>query len=205
MFEYKSLSELTREFDAQKFATPSKVFAALNRAQHEFFQKQMKNPKSAVYEAVQRGRKTHRALETEQAADAFERAVLRKFKKEIGIDIDETWGREQGLISVRKKFKGKFDGVGVFRGLETVWDYKKVNKPKTESQLKNYFKQCAAYSIAHNEMYGTEIQQLAVMTVYGKSSKELGTRVFILSGDELKQTQREFLKDLRQYYKLNEI
>jgi genome maintenance exonuclease 1 len=162
----------------------------------------MKNPKSAVYEAVQRGRKPHAALETDHATDAFERAVLRKFKREIGVDIDETWGREQGLVSARKQFKGKFDGVGVFRGLETVWDYKKVNRPKTLAQMKNYFKQCAAYAIAHDEMYGTRIQQVAVMTVSGKTARELGTHVFTLAGAELKQARRDFLKDLGSYYEL---
>lgn len=202
MYEYKSLSELTREFDAKHFPSPSKIFAGLNREQHEFFRAQMQNPKSAIYEAVQRGRKVHRALETDTATDALERAVLRKFKQEIGTDIDEVWGREQGLISIRKEFKGKFDGVGVFRGLETVWDYKKVNRPKTESQVKNYFKQCAAYAIAHDEMYGSEIEQLAIMTVYGKTPRELGTCVFTLTGAELKKAKSDFLEDLRRFNQL---
>ena len=203
MFEYKSLSELTREYGAQDFPSPTRIFAELNRAQSEFFKQQMRDKTSAIYEAVQRGRKAHRALETDTGRDVFERAVLRKFKRDIGVDIDETWGREQGLISVKKRFKGKFDGVGVFRGLGTVWDYKKVNRPKTESGIKNYFKQCAAYAIAHDEMYGTEIEQLAVMLIHGKDAKELGTQVFTFAGAELKQAKREFLADRKRYAKLD--
>ena len=202
MFEYKSLSELTREYDAKDFPSPTKIFAALNRKQTEFFRKQMKDKTSVIYQAVQSGRRAHRAIETDTARDDFERAILRKFNREIGCDIDETWGREHGLISLRKKFKGKFDGVGVFRGTETVWDYKKTNRQKTEAQVKNYFKQCAAYAIAHDEMYGTKIEQLAVMLIFGKEKNQLGTQIFTIEGTELKQAKREFLSDRKRFAEL---
>jgi hypothetical protein len=205
MFDYQSLAVLTKEYvghGARDFPSPTKIFSGLNVTQTEFFKKQMANKESAMYKAVQHGRKAHRALETDIAKDAFERAILRKFKREIAIDIDETWGREGGLISLKKQFKGKFDGVGVFRGLETVWDYKKVNRPKTESQIKNYIKQCAAYAIAHDEQYGTTIEQVAIMTIAGKESRELTTRVFTFDGGELKAAKREFLADRKLYGQL---
>ena len=42
-------------------------------------------------------------------------------------------------------YKGKFDGVGIFRGKLTLFDHKKTNKPKTGSSLTGYFKQLMAY------------------------------------------------------------
>lgn len=205
MFDYQTLSALTKEYvdyGARDFPSPTKIFSGLNVAQAQFFRRAMADKSSAIYKAVSSGRKIHRALETDVSRDPFERAVLRKFKREIGCDIDETWGREGGLISLRKEFRGKFDGVGVFRGLETVWDYKKVNRMKSESGVKNYFKQCAAYAIAHDEMYDTQIEQLAVMLVAGKEARELETRVFTLGGADLKRAKREFLADRRAYREL---
>jgi hypothetical protein len=205
MYEYQTLSALTREYaqhGARDFPSPTRIFAELNRPQTLFFKEQMRNKKSPIYEAVQRGRKAHRALETDTAKDSFERAVLRKFKREIACDIDETWGREGGLISLRREFRGKFDGVGVFRGLDTVWDYKKVNRAKTEAGIKNYFKQCAAYAIAHDELYGTGIEQLAVLLVVGKEPRDLSTQVFTLGGAELKHAKKQFLADREAYRKI---
>ena len=105
-------------------------------------------------------------------------------------------------MSKVNKFRGQFDGVGVFRGKTTMWDYKKTNKLKTPSQTKNYIKQCAAYAIAHDEMYGTEIEQIAVLNIGGKTKDELATRVFTY---DLHDGIREmFLCDLQQYYKVTQ-
>lgn len=205
MREYQSLSALTREYadrGARDFPSPTKIFSGLNAGQAQFFRRAMADKTSAVYQAVASGRRVHRALETGVAGDGFSRAVLRRFRREIGCDIDETWGQEGGLISLRRRFRGRFDGVGVFRGRETVWDYKKTNRPKTASGVRNYLRQCAAYAIAHDEMYDTRIRQLAVMIVHGTEAGELGTQVFTLEGRELEAAQRGFLADRRAYREL---
>ena len=198
MFDYLTLPAATKKFAAKEFPSPTKIWATLNKREKAIFDAQMKDKNPAVYKAVIAGRRAHQTLEHDDAQkDAFQEALLETYNKDIGIDIDETWAKEMGLVSVSHKYKGKFDGVGIFRGKQTVWDYKKTNKIKTPSGVKKYLKQCAAYAIAHNEMYDTDINQIAIFNIGGKTIDELGTRVFVY---ELGEHADEWLLDVQRYW-----
>ena len=197
MFDYLTLPAATKKFAAKEFPSPTKVWATLNKREKAIFDAQMKDKNSAVYKAVIAGRAAHKTLEDDTAKDAFQQALLETYNRDIGIDIDETWAKEMGVVSVSHKYKGKFDGVGVFRGKPTVWDYKKTNKIKTPSGVAKYLKQCAAYAIAHNEMYDTDINQIAIFNIGGKTIDELGTRVFVY---DLKEHADEWLLDVQRYW-----
>ena len=201
MFDYLTLPAAVKKYAAKEFPSPSKIWATLNKREKAIFDAQMRDKNSAVYKAVMKGRFAHTALENNEAKDAFNQRILETFDREIAIDIDETWAKEMGVVSVTHKYKGKFDGVGVFRGRETVWDYKKTNKLKTPSGVKKYLKQCAAYAIAHNEMYGSNIDQIAIFNIGGKTIDEISTRVFTYDlSDDIKQ---EWLNDVALYW--NEV
>lgn len=193
--QYMTLAQATKMYQAKEFPSPTKIFAALNKKQTEFFKKSMEDKTSAVYKAVSSGRKVHNAIETGKAKDELTESVLNYFNANLVPEIDEVWGQEYGLVSQTHKFRGKFDGVGVLRGKETVWDYKKVNKLKTPSQIKNYIKQLAAYAIAHDEMYGTKIEQVALMMIGGKTKEELTHKVFVFDGDSLSDAKAQFIED----------
>ena len=198
MFEYLSLGAATKKYAAKEFPSPSKIWATLNKREKAIFDAQMRDKNSAVYKAVMNGRRAHTALENNEAKDAFNQRILESFERDIGVDIDATWAKEMGVVSSRYKYKGKFDGVGVFRGRETVWDYKKTNKLKTPSGVKKYLKQCAAYAIAHNEMYDSKIDQIAIFNIGGKTVDEISTRVFTYDlSEEIKQ---EWLNDVTRYW-----
>ena len=201
MFDYLTLPAAVKKYAAKEFPSPSKIWATLNKREKAIFDAQMRDKNSAVYKAVMKGRFAHTALENNEAKDAFNQRILETFDREIAIDIDDTWAKEMGVVSVTHKYKGKFDGVGVFRGRETVWDYKKTNKLKTPSGVKKYLKQCAAYAIAHNEMYGSNIDQIAIFNIGGKTIDEISTRVFTYDlSDDIKQ---EWLDDVSRYW--NEV
>ena len=198
MYEYLTLGAATKKYAAKEFPSPSKVWSTLNKREAAIFAAQMEDKNSAVYKAVIAGRAAHKTLEDDTAKDAFQQALLETYNREIGVDIDETWAKEMGVVSMRHKYRGKFDGVGVFRGRETVWDYKKTNKIKTPSGVKKYLKQCAAYAIAHNEMYGSKIDQIAIFNIGGKEIDDISTRVFTydLEGPHCE----EWLSDVRRYW-----
>ena len=201
MFDYLTLPAAVKKFAAKEFPSPTKIWATLNKKQKAIFDAQMRDKNSAVYKAVMKGRFAHTALENNEAKDTFNQRILESFNRDIGIDIDATWAKEMGVVSVTHKYKGKFDGVGVFRGRQTVWDYKKTNKIKTPSGVKKYLKQCAAYAIAHNEMYGSNIDQIAIFNIGGKTVDEISTRVFTYDlSDDIKQ---EWLDDVSRYW--NEV
>ena len=201
MFDYLTLPAAVKKFAAKEFPSPTKIWATLNKREKAIFDAQMRDKNSPVYKAVMKGRFAHTALENNEAKDAFNQRILETFNQDIGVDIDDTWAKEMGVVSVTHKYKGKFDGVGVFRGRETVWDYKKTNKLKTPSGVKKYLKQCAAYAIAHNEMYNSNIDQIAIFNIGGKTVDEISTRVFTYDlSDDIKQ---EWLDDVSKYW--NEV
>lgn len=201
MYDYLTLGAVTKKYAAKEYPSPSKVWRTLNAAQAAMFDRQMKDRNSATYKAVVAGRRAHVTLEHDDAAkDEFQEALLETYNRDIGVDIDETWAKEMGVVSTKHKYRGKFDGVGVYKGRETVWDYKKTNKIKTPSGVKNYLRQCSAYAIAHNEMYGSNIDQIAIFNIGGKTIDELNTRVFtyeLYDGDWVDG----WLNDVRAYWK----
>jgi len=197
MFDYLTLPAAVKKYAAKDFPSPTRVWSTLNKREKAIFDAQMKDKNSATYKAVIAGRRAHHTLEHDTAKDEFQEALLETYNRDIGVDVDETWAKEMGLVSTKYKYKGKFDGVGIFRGKPTVWDYKKTNKIKTPSGVKKYLKQCAAYAIAHNEMYDTDIDQIAIFNIGGKTIDELGTRVFTY---DLAEHAEEWLLDLNKYW-----
>ena len=197
MFDYMTLPAATKKFAAKDFPSPSRVWATLNKREKAIFDAQMRDKNSATYKAVIAGRAAHHTLENDSAKNEFQEALLETYNRDIGIDVDEVWAKEMGLVSVSHKFKGKFDGVGIFRGEPTMWDYKKTNKIKTPSGVKKYLKQCSAYAIAHNEMYDTSISKIAIFNIGGKTIEDLSTRVFVY---DMAEHAEEWLNDVKRYW-----
>lgn len=197
MNTYMTLPEITKLYQAKDYPSPSTIFSVNNKAQTEFFKKALKDPNHAITKAVRQGTKVHRALETNEAKTLLEEKVLDVFNKEVAVDIDETWAKEKGLISQRYRYKGKFDGVGVFRGKRTIWDYKKTNKLKTPSQIKTYIMQLGAYAQAHNEMYEEPIEQIALFNIGGKKIEEINSKVFTF--DPITGIQ-DFIGEVEKFY-----
>tara|TARA_B100000212_G_scaffold322187_1_gene281336 strand:+ start:1553 stop:2233 length:681 start_codon:yes stop_codon:yes gene_type:complete len=73
-------------------------------------------------------------------------------------NINEIWGSEVALYHP-KIYAGTTDLVGVFKGEECIMDFKQTNKPKKEEWVDDYKLQLTAYALAHNEIYGTNIQE----------------------------------------------
>jgi ATP-dependent exoDNAse (exonuclease V) beta subunit len=153
--------------------------------QDAFFKAQMKKPDSPMAKAVKLGTKMHRAMETGEAKSALVSACLESFCKDVASDIDEIWGQEE-WVAHALGYRGKFDGVGVYRGKLTLFDFKKTNKQKTQSQMNGYFLQMAAYSQAHDFLYSDHaIEQICVFNVHGTDPDNIKTSVFSVSGSEL--------------------
>jgi genome maintenance exonuclease 1 len=81
-----------------------------------------------------------------------------KIKDAALVNIDEIWGSEVQLYHP-KIYAGTTDLVGVFKGEECIMDFKQTNKPKKEEWVDDYKLQLTAYALAHNEIYGTNIQE----------------------------------------------
>ena len=82
--------------------------------------------------------------------------------------IEEIWGQEQVLWSNKYQYAGRCDMVGIWKGKPTIIDFKTSKKKKSSKQITDYYIQGCAYAVAHNEMYGTGIRDIAIiMTIDG--------------------------------------
>ena len=133
-----------------------------------------------------------------QEQNELYQAIREEFESNLEPLIDEVWGKEKGLL-IPKVYGGKFDSVGKIQGENMVWDYKKINKRKTKSQIKNYILQTVAYANAHNHQYNTNMDHVAIMTIYGKKAEDIGSDIFIINGKEFEKYCTEFDNKLKTY------
>ena len=111
-------------------------------------------------------------------------------------DLEELWGLETTLY-YPDLYAGATDVVGVYAGQPAIIDFKQSNKPKRREWIMDYFEQLGAYTMAHNQVYGTNIQSGIVLMC----TKDFLFQKFEVSGREFVRHQHAFLRKVDQYYK----
>jgi hypothetical protein len=109
--------------------------------------------------------------------------------------VTEYYGSEVSLY-YPGLFAGSTDLVCMHNGKETIADFKQANKPKREDWIQDYFLQIGAYAMAHDQMYGSNIEQGIIMVC----TPDLYYQEFKFDGPRMKHYRHEFLKRLDQYF-----
>ena len=109
--------------------------------------------------------------------------------------LEEIWGVECTLY-YPDKYAGTADCVGVYENKQTIIDFKNSTKPKKDEWIDDYYLQCAAYSLAHNKVHGSNITQVAILLC----TKDNIFQRFIDEGERLINYQDQFLKKVEQFY-----
>ena len=110
-------------------------------------------------------------------------------------DLGEVWGTEVTLY-YPGLYAGQTDVVGVYAGKPAIIDFKQTNKPKQREWIDDYFTQLAAYAMAHNCVYDTQIQSGVILMC----SKDGFFQKFEVSDKEFQGYMHTFLKKVDQYY-----
>src|SRR6056300_2065487 len=111
------------------------------------------------------------------------------------VDMDAIWGIEQALY-YPEMYSGTTDLVGMYKGQPSICDFKQTNKPKKKEWVEDYYLQMAAYAMAHNAVYGTNIREGHVFMC----SRDLQYQQFDLWPDEFEHWSNEWLKRVEDYY-----
>jgi genome maintenance exonuclease 1 len=77
--------------------------------------------------------------------------------------ITQVYGKAVALYSKSLKFAGRADLIGEWEDTPAIIDYKTSRKPKRKAWIKDYFVQGTGYALAHDEMYGTQINLIVVL------------------------------------------
>lgn len=157
-------------------------------------------------EAAGLGTKVHNALEKYVLQEEYEisgtnhisimaKSMLEEMIAKGLSQVDEVWGVEVALIA-QGLYAGTSDAVGKFNGVDSIIDFKTAKKIKKREWIEDYFLQGCAYALAHNEMFDTQIKQVAILMV----DREGKYADFVIEGDEFDQYCGKWADRLAQYY-----
>jgi hypothetical protein len=117
---------------------------------------------------------------------------------EIGLaPVDEYYGSEVTLY-YPGLYAGSTDLVCRHNGMDTIIDFKQANRPKNKDWIDDYYLQIAAYCMAHDYVYNSQIQQGIIMVC----TPDLYFQEFKFQDHELRQWKHKFLKRLDMYHEL---
>lgn len=157
-----------------------------------------------VTEAANVGTQMHNMLEAWVKNEEYvgestvqSRMMADTVKKNVEPYLDEVWGSEVNLC-YPELYAGTTDLVGVYKGKPTIMDFKQTNKPKKREWIDDYFMQGAAYGLAHNEMFGTEIENIAIFMC----SRDCEWQLFEVEADEFKEWSERWSKRVEEFYVL---
>jgi len=113
------------------------------------------------------------------------------------IPISEYYGSEI-MVHYPGLYAGSTDLVCMHNDLETIVDFKQSNRPKKQEWIDDYFLQIAAYAMAHDAYYGSEIRQGVIMIC----TPDLYYQEFRITDQGLRSWKHKFLKRLDHYNEL---
>lgn len=79
--------------------------------------------------------------------------------------IEEVWGQEVTLYSRALELAGRCDLIAVYKGRPVIIDFKTSSRIKSTKDIHGYKLQLAFYAQAHNEMFGTSINEGVILMV----------------------------------------
>ena len=116
---------------------------------------------------------------------------------EKGLDVlQEVWGSEVTL-HYPGLYAGQTDLVGTYDYEDSIVDFKQSNKMKRKEWIEDYYLQMAAYAMAHNATYNTQITQGVILMC----TPEMQFQRFQVKGREFVKYQHAWLKRVDAYYK----
>ena len=214
----RSLIEGSRHYDINNTKLPS-VTTILQATQSDEKKASLANWRAKVGEnkadsirdqAASRGTIMHRVIEGyltgHRHADlsdlGTQAGVMARniWESDLKENMTEVWGTEV-TVYYPDLYAGQTDLVGIYNGAESIVDFKQTNKPKRKEWIGDYFVQLAAYGMAHNHIYGTNIQSGVILMC----SVDNVFQRFFVTGKEYQVLQWEWLKRLDLYDKMKGI
>jgi len=156
--------------------------------------------------AAKRGTAMHSYLETylqggkvldlrdvgREASSMAETIIAKGFN-----DLAEVWGVECTL-HYPGLYAGQTDMCGIYQGRESIIDFKQSNKPKKAEWIDDYKLQLVAYATAHDQVYGTSIEQGVILMC----TPDNFFQRFLVNGSEFREWKWKWLQKVSDYYKL---
>jgi len=125
------------------------------------------------------------------------KAMAQKIINDAFPPITEYYGSEV-TVHYTGLYAGSTDLVCMHNDMETIVDFKQSNRPKKQEWVEDYCLQIAAYAMAHDFIYGSNIRQGVIMVC----TPDLYLQEFRLQDAEMREWRHKFLARLDAYYEL---
>ena len=125
------------------------------------------------------------------------KAMANKIINEAFPPITEYYGSEV-TVHYTGLYAGSTDLVCMHNDMETIVDFKQSNRPKKQEWVEDYCLQIAAYAMAHDFIYGSNIRQGVIMVC----TPDLYLQEFRFQDVEMREWRHKFLARLSNYYEL---
>jgi len=125
------------------------------------------------------------------------KAMAQKIIEEGLLPVEEYYGSEVTLY-YPGLYAGSTDLVCSHNGMDTIIDFKQANRPKRLEWIEDYFLQIAAYCMAHDHVYQSEIKQGIIMVC----TPDLYYQEFKFQDADLRRWKHKWLKRLDMYHEL---
>ena len=112
-------------------------------------------------------------------------------------NLTEVWGLEASLY-YPELYAGTTDLCGVYAGRPSIMDFKQSNRIKSDDRVVDYKIQMCAYMMAHNAVYGTDIDQGVILMC----TPALEPQTWVLEGAELEHYKQIWWQRVAQYYQV---
>ncbi len=111
-------------------------------------------------------------------------------------NIDEAWGTEVSVL-YKNVYAGTIDLIGMIDDKLCIVDYKSSYRHKSKNEMEEYFLQLAAYAIAHDWQYKTNIDSIIVLLAIRNGQFEKTS----ISQDDLESYKLKWLSRLEKFHK----
>ena len=129
------------------------------------------------------------SLERQMADQIIENGLRNK--------VSEIYGVEATLF-YPNKYAGAADLICNYEGKNSIIDFKNSSQLRKDEWNTAYYLQLSAYQMAHNKVYGTDIDQGVILVC----TKDLMFQRFVIDSVRLKNYQEIFLRKVDEYYKM---
>lgn len=111
--------------------------------------------------------------------------------------INKIYGQEVALFSDMLGVAGRCDFIGEYDSIPVIADWKTSTNIKGLDRIQDYFLQGSFYAIAHNEMFGTNIENVMIFVAVEKGLPQVfKCKVTSELVDELMIRVEKFYKEL---------
>lgn len=93
-------------------------------------------------------------------------------------------------------YAGTTDCIAEWQGQLSIVDFKQTNRPKKIEWIESYFLQLCAYALAHNQLYGTDIQQGVILMC----SQNYEPQHWVIRGEEFQRYSWIWAERVNQFY-----